>query len=216
MTADTPCPFVSRGGLKLAHAIDTFNINPVGLTCADLGCSTGGFTDCLLQRGAARVISVDTGYGVLAYKLRADPRVKVMERSNALHVQPPEPVDLVVMDVSWTPMRHALPAAIRWLRMTQGTSTGGAGGTPDQQNHQRTVPGIIALIKPHYERSSKDKSARGILSDAEAESVTTAVLTEIAATLPLRVVARTPSPIKGGGGKQKEGNPEWLALFEPS
>lgn len=192
--AGTPA-YVSRGGLKLAHALNAFGIDPKGWTCADLGCSTGGFTDCLLQRGAARVVSVDTGYGVLAYKLRIDPRVKVMERHNALHVEPPEPVDLVVMDVSWTPMRHALPAAIKWL-------------APSARG------GIIALIKPHYERSSKDKSARGVLSDAQAEQVTTGVLAEIAATLPLRVVAKAPSPIKGG--KQKEGNPEWLALFAPS
>lgn len=200
MTADAPCPFVSRGGLKLAHALDAFTINPTGLTCADLGCSTGGFTDCLLQRGAQRVFSVDTGYGVLAYKLRIDPRVKVMERTNALHATPPEPVDLVVMDVSWTPMRHALPAAMKWLKLAN--ESGGATASP---------PGIIALIKPHYERSSKDKSARGILSDAQAESVTTEVLAEIAATLPLRVIAKTPSPIKGG--KQKEGNSEWLAML---
>jgi 23S rRNA (cytidine1920-2'-O)/16S rRNA (cytidine1409-2'-O)-methyltransferase len=199
--AEEKCPFVSRGGLKLAHALDTFSINPTGFTCADLGCSTGGFTDCLLQRGAARVFSVDTGYGVLAYKLRVDPRVKVMERTNALHASPPEPVDLVVMDVSWTPMRHALPAAMRWLK------PGGSGGA------DASTGGVIALIKPHYERSSKDKSARGILSDAEAESVTTEVLAEIVATLPLRLVGKTPSPIKGGGGKHKEGNTEWLAMF---
>jgi 23S rRNA (cytidine1920-2'-O)/16S rRNA (cytidine1409-2'-O)-methyltransferase len=191
-SGEDTCPFVSRGGLKLAHAIDTFNVNPAGWTCADLGCSTGGFTDCLLQRGASRVFSVDTGYGVLAYKLRIDPRVKVMERSNALHTDAAALVDLVVMDVSWTPMRHALPAAMKWL-------------APESKG------GIIALIKPHYERSSKDKSARGILSDEEAATVTTEVLAEIAATLPLRVVAKTPSPIKGG--KQKEGNPEWLAMF---
>lgn len=189
------CPFVSRGGLKLAHALDAFGVSPTGWTCADLGCSTGGFTDCLLQRGAARVISVDTGYGVLAYKLRVDPRVKVMERRNAIHVEPLEPVDLVVMDVSWTPMRHALPAAMRWLK--PGNERGG----------------IIALIKPHYERSSKDKLARGILSDEEAATVTQGVLAEVCETLPLRVVGKTPSPIKGGGGKHKEGNPEWLAMF---
>jgi 23S rRNA (cytidine1920-2'-O)/16S rRNA (cytidine1409-2'-O)-methyltransferase len=189
-----PCPFVSRGGLKLAHALDAFGVSPAGWVCADLGCSTGGFTDCLLQRGAASVVSVDTGYGVLAYKLRVDPRVKVMERSNVLHAEPPEQVDLVVMDVSWTPMRHALPAALRWLKA-------GARG------------GIVALVKPHYERSSRDKSARGILSDHEAAAVTETVIAEVCAAMPLRVVGKTPSPIKGGGGKHKEGNPEWLVMF---
>lgn len=189
-----PCPYVSRGGLKLAHALDAMNVDPRGWTCADLGCSTGGFTDCLLQRSAARVVSVDTGYGVLAYKLRKDPRVLVMERSNALHAAPPEPVDLVVMDVSWTPMRFALPAAIKWLK------PGAAGG-------------IVALVKPHYERSSRDKTARGILADDEAAAVTETVLAEVCATLPLTVAGKTPSPIKGGGGKHKQGNPEWLVRF---
>ena len=189
-----PCPYVSRGGLKLAHALDAFSLSPAGWACADLGCSTGGFTDCLLQRGAARVTSVDTGYGVLAYKLRVDPRVRVIERSNALHADPPEPVDLVVMDVSWTPMRHALPAALRWLK------AGAAGG-------------VIALVKPHYERSSKDKSARGILSDQQAAAVTDEVIAEVCSSLPLVVAGKTPSPIKGGGGRHKEGNPEWLVWF---
>lgn len=188
--------FVSRGGVKLAHALDAMGISPAGCSCADLGCSTGGFTDCLLRRGALSVCSVDTGYGVLAYKLRVDPRVKVMERSNALHVEPPASVDLVVMDVSWTPMRHALPAAIRWLK------PGGA-------------VGIVALVKPHYERSSRDRGARGILSDEEGASITDGVIAEIEATLALRVQGKTPSPIKGGGGRHKEGNPEWLVWFRP-
>jgi len=187
--------FVSRGGVKLAHALDVMGINPAGWSCADLGCSTGGFTDCLLQRGAASVCSVDTGYGVLAYKLRIDPRVKVMERSNALHVEPPGLVDLVVMDVSWTPMRHALPAALRWLR-------------PD------AAGGILALVKPHYERSSRDRTARGVLSEDEAALVTESVTAEIEASLPLRVQGKTSSPIKGGGGRHKEGNPEWLVWFK--
>ena len=92
-------PCVSRGGVTLRHALDEFAVDPRGLTCADLGCNVGGFTDCLLQAGAARVVAVDTGYGALAWKLRTDPRVVVMERTNALHASPPEGgVDLVVID----------------------------------------------------------------------------------------------------------------------
>lgn len=188
-----PVEFVSRGGLKLAHALDTFSIDVRGMACADLGCSTGGFTDCLLRCGAASVVSVDTGYGVLAYKLRTDPRVKVMERTNALHAEPSVLVDVVVMDVSWTPMRHAVPAAVRWLR---------PGGV------------LIALIKPHYERSSTVKRARGILSDSEGEEIAAGVLKELAVNHPgLTLIETTRSPIKGGGGKHKEGNPEWLAAW---
>lgn len=186
--------FVSRGGFKLAHALREFGVKPTGWVCADLGCSTGGFTDCLLQNGAARVYSVDTAYGVLAYTLRTDPRVKTLERTNALHAEPSDKVDLVVMDVSWTPMRHAIPAALRWLR-------------------DDAPGGVIALVKPHYERSSKDKHARGILSDDEAAAVTETVIAELCAAFPVRLLGKTPSPIKGGGGKHKEGNPEWLVML---
>src|SRR5262245_42043324 len=116
-------PYVSRGGLKLAHALREFNINPTSLTCADLGASTGGFTDCLLQHGAAKVYAIDTAYGQLAWKLRQDPRVVVIERSNALHTEPREPVDLVVADLGWTKQSLLIPAALKWL-----TPAGGSGG----------------------------------------------------------------------------------------
>ncbi|MBY0307205.1 MAG: hypothetical protein K2Q09_00540 [Phycisphaerales bacterium] len=188
--------YVSRGGIKLAHALEAFAIDPSGWACADLGCSTGGFTDCLLRRGASRVVSVDTGYGVISYSLRRDPRVRVLERTNALHAEPVEPADLVVLDLSWTPMRHALPAAVRWLR------PGAAGG-------------IVALVKPHYERSSTDWHARGVLSAEEAAAVCARVLEEVCRLMPVRVVATVESPIRGGGGKHKEGNPEWLAHVHP-
>src|SRR3954453_6397647 len=95
-------PFVSRGGLKLDHAIDAFGIVVRGRVCADLGSNSGGFTDCLLQHGAVKVFAIDTGYGNLDWKLRNDPRVVVMERTNAIHVRLPEPVDLVTIDVAWT------------------------------------------------------------------------------------------------------------------
>src|SRR5215213_1612736 len=106
-------PFVSRAGQKLDHALATFGVDVTGFVCADLGSNTGGFVDCLLQRGADRVYAVDTGYGVLAWRLRKDPRVVVMERTNAMHVRLPEPVDLVTIDVAWTRQRHILPAARR-------------------------------------------------------------------------------------------------------
>lgn len=125
-------PFVSRGGLKLRRALDAFGtsepgpdelgLNVNGLWCADLGCSTGGFSDCLLQAGAGRVYSVDTAYGELAWKVRTDERVVVMERTNAVHAEvPPEVierggVDLVVIDLGWTAQAKAIPAALRWVR----------------------------------------------------------------------------------------------------
>src|SRR3954470_5640444 len=123
-------PFVSRAGQKLDHALTTFSIDVAGLTCADLGCNAGGFTDCLLQRGAAKVYAVDTGYGALAWTLRKDPRVVVMERTNAMHVELPEPVPFVCIDVAWTRQRHILPAGRRLV-------------TPDGR--------VVTLIKPHYE-----------------------------------------------------------------
>ncbi len=109
--------YVSRGGVKLEHALRTFGLDVGGLVCADFGCNVGGFTDCLLQHGAASVCAVDTGYGSLAWTLRNDPRVTVMERTNALHAEPiAAGVDVVVMDMAWTSQRHCLPAAVRWLR----------------------------------------------------------------------------------------------------
>src|SRR6478752_1732141 len=108
--------FVSRAGQKLEHALATFQLDVTGKTCADLGSNTGGFVDCLLRRGAAKVYAIDTGYGALDWKLRKDPRVVVMERTNAMHAQLPEPADLVTIDVAWTKQKHILPAARHMLR----------------------------------------------------------------------------------------------------
>ncbi|MBT5831015.1 MAG: TlyA family rRNA (cytidine-2'-O)-methyltransferase, partial [Candidatus Latescibacteria bacterium] len=108
--------FVSRGGDKLDGALDVFGLDVVGQTVADLGSNVGGFTDCVLQRGARCVYAVDTGYGVLDWKLRQDERVVVRERVNALHVTLPEPVDLTVVDVGWTPMVRILPVALNLVR----------------------------------------------------------------------------------------------------
>ena len=113
--SDPAKPFVSRAGLKLEHAMQTFGLDAAGKVCADLGSNTGGFVDCLLRRGAARVYAVDTGYGVLEWKLRNDPRVVVMERTNAMHVVLPEKVQIVTIDVAWTRQQRILPAAARIL-----------------------------------------------------------------------------------------------------
>jgi 23S rRNA (cytidine1920-2'-O)/16S rRNA (cytidine1409-2'-O)-methyltransferase len=163
--------------------------------CADLGANVGGFTDCLLQAGASRVYAVDTGYGALAWKLRQDPRVTVMERSNALHAAPPEQVDLVAIDLGWTPQRHAIPAALKWLK-----------------------PGarIISLIKPHYELSKDEQRSMlkdGVLDEADAEQITERTMQEMPG-LGALVLGLTKSPIVGGTTKgNKRGNAEWLALL---
>lgn len=184
----------SRAGAKLASALEAFGVSPAGRVCADLGCSTGGFTDCLLQRGAAKVYSVDTGYGVLAYALRINPRVVVMERTNVLHAQVPEGgASVVVCDLSWTVQRFAVPAALRWLAAEDDAR-------------------IITLIKPHYERSAVNARARGILSDDEAEAIMRQTL-DAMPSLGAEVLNVNLSPIRGSGGKHKEGNLEWSALL---
>lgn len=187
--------FAGRGGLKLEHALRTFSLNVADLVCADFGCNVGGFTDCLLKAGAARVYAVDTGYGALAWTLRNDARVVVMERTNALHAPAPEPVDLVVIDLAWTPQRHAIPAALRWLRPTGR---------------------IISLVKPHYELGpgEKDLLRGGVLDHACAQHVVDRVTGEMPA-LGVRVAGVTRSPIAGGAGKGKVGNAEWLVLLAP-
>lgn len=190
-------PYVGRGGEKLAAALAEFAVDPAGLTCADLGANVGGFTDCLLRAGAARVYAVDTGYGAFDWRLRNDPRVVVMERTNALRADPPPGgVDLVVIDLGWTPQRAAIPAALRWLAP-------GVGGR------------IITLIKPHYEASALGEARllnRGVLDTADAEAValrTIAAMPELGA----EPLASMRSPITGGAGKRRRGNPEWLALL---
>ena len=186
--------YVGRGGLKLRHALDQFRVDPAGLTCADFGANVGGFTDCLLQAGAARVYAVDTGYGTLAWKLRTDLRVVAMERTNALHAEPPEPVDLIVIDLGWTPQRHAIPAALRWLRL---------GGR------------IISLIKPHYELTAEEKPLlmEGVLNESDAEQIAHRAADQLPA-LGVQVLGLTKSPITGGATKgNKRGNAEWVALL---
>jgi len=147
--------YVSRGGLKLDAAVSAFGIDCGGLLCADFGCNVGGFTDCLLVRGARKVYAVDTGYGTLAWKLRKDARVVVMERTNALYAEAPELVDLVAIDLAWTPQKLSIPAAAKWLK---------PGGK------------IISLLKPIYELAKMDPRRRGkpgrrSLSAGQAEEI---------------------------------------------
>jgi len=172
--------YVSRAGHKLAGALDAFHIDPTGWTCADLGCSTGGFVDCLRRRGALRVYAVDRGYGVIDYRLRNDPRVVVMERVDALHVHLPEPVDLVTLDTGWTRQRHILPVARRLLRFS---------GT------------IVALIKPHYE-ADPSQLVDGVLPDDNIAPVLKPLKGELG-QWELTLLNETPSPIRGRGGNQE-------------
>lgn len=142
-------PWVSRGGVKLAHALDHFGIDPSGLTCIDIGASTGGFTDVLLTRGAARVYAVDVGHGQLAWKLRNDPRVVVLERTNArvlTHAHIPEPVDLIVCDASFIGLATVLPAALSLCASRAS---------------------MVALIKPQFEAGPKRVGRGGIVRDPE-------------------------------------------------
>jgi 23S rRNA (cytidine1920-2'-O)/16S rRNA (cytidine1409-2'-O)-methyltransferase len=169
--------FVSRAGLKLEHALVTFGIDVNGFVCADLGSNTGGFTDCLLQRGAIKIFAVDTGYGVLDWKLRKDPRVVVMERTNAMHVQLPESVDFVCIDVAWTRQKNILPAAKRMLK---------PGGI------------IVTLVKPHYEAAKADLRG-GVLPEDKLPDVMKNVEIDIGGA-GFAVAQTVLSPIKGAKG----------------
>lgn len=180
-------PFVSRAGEKLEHAIKTFKINVAGKTCADFGSSTGGFVDCLLQHGATKVYAVETGYGLLDWKLRNDPRVIVMERTNAMHVELPEKVDLISMDTSWTRIENTIGNAIANLK-------------PNGE--------IVALVKPHYEASSR-LLRKGKLPDEFIDEVIENVK-ETLSKFEVEFIAETPSPIVGSKG----GNKEWLFLLK--
>lgn len=216
-----PAPrWAGRGALKLGHALEHFTVDPRGWVCADFGCNVGGFTDCLLRAGAARVHAVDTGYGALDYRLRVDPRVVVMERTNALHAPAPEGgVDLVVVDLAWTTQRLAIPAARRWLRPTPPPR---APDTPESRGAAQISapkpPLIISLVKPHYEAKDTglgDRLSGGVLDPASAQLVLESVLAELPA-LGVAVLGAVPSPILGGAGKgNARGNAEFLALLAP-
>jgi 23S rRNA (cytidine1920-2'-O)/16S rRNA (cytidine1409-2'-O)-methyltransferase len=179
-------PYVSRGGLKLEHALDVFNISPEGRIVADVGASTGGFTDCLLQRGAARVYAIDVGYGQLAWRLRQDSRVVVMERINARYLEAlPEPVSLVTVDVSFISLRLILPQVRRWL-------------TADGQ--------VIALIKPQFEAGPREVGKGGVVRDEETHRAVLRGVVDWGMRNGWSLLGLTRSPIKG-----PKGNIEFLA-----
>ncbi|MFH1420262.1 MAG: SAM-dependent methyltransferase [Planctomycetota bacterium] len=188
MTSGRDSDFVSRGGVKLAHALSLFEISPADLVCADLGSSTGGFVDCLLRGGASKVYAVERGYGVLDYRVRREPRVVVMERTDALSVHLPEPVDLVTIDVGWTRQARILPVARRLLR---------AGGR------------IVTLVKPHYEAEAS-ALCEGVLPEDRVEAVVAAVRGRMGG-LGLALLGEEESPIRGSGG-----NREVLWHLEPA
>jgi 23S rRNA (cytidine1920-2'-O)/16S rRNA (cytidine1409-2'-O)-methyltransferase len=179
--------FVSRGGYKLEAALDTFRIDPAGKTCLDIGASTGGFTDCLLQRGAAQVHAVDVGKGQLAWKLRQDSRVVVHDGVNARNLTG-ELVDLVTIDVSFISLTKVLPAAANLLR-------------PGGQ--------LVALIKPQFEAGRKFVSKGGVVRDSGVhDRVKTEVIEFATGTLGLRLIGVCDSPLLGPAG-----NKEFLAGF---
>lgn len=179
-------PYVGRGGLKLAHALDVFGITVAGRNALDIGASTGGFTDALLQRGAARVVALDVGHGQLDWTLRNDPRVVVLEHFNARHLTAadlPGPVDIVCIDVSFISLRQILPVVPPLLR---------------------SEADVIALVKPQFE-AGRVEVRKGVIRD---ESIRARVLEEIrdaAAAVGLTTAAVTPSPITG-----QKGNVEFL------
>jgi 23S rRNA (cytidine1920-2'-O)/16S rRNA (cytidine1409-2'-O)-methyltransferase len=179
-------PYVSRGGIKLAHGLDHFGLDPTGMVALDIGASTGGFTDVLLQRGAARVYAVDVGHGQLDWRLRNEPKVIVLERINARHLNRdliPEPVDLVVADVSFISLRLALPAALQLAR-----------------------PGacLIALIKPQFEVGKGQVGKGGVVRDSTLhERVYGAIARWLEDEQGWEVLGITESPITGPKGNRE-------------
>ncbi len=182
--------YVSRGGLKLEKALEAFGLDVSGRVVVDVGASTGGFTDCLLQRGAARVYAVDVGYGQLDWRLRSDPRVVVMERTNARYLTGlPEPADLAVMDLSFISVRLVLPAVARLLR---------EGGQ------------MVILVKPQFEAGRQQVGKGGVVRDPQVHRSVLQGLVQWGKAEGFGVKRVTVSPIRGPAG-----NVEFLALVRP-
>jgi len=162
LTVDSGPRFVSRGGEKLDAALEAFDIDVSGLVCADVGASTGGFTDCLLQRGAEKVYAIDVGKGILHWKLRNDKRVVVMEKTNARYVESlPEEVDLVTVDASFISLKILLPVVKRWAPLQLPPNSKNLGG-------EKEGGWVVALIKPQFEAGRKDVSrGDGVIRDSE-------------------------------------------------
>jgi 23S rRNA (cytidine1920-2'-O)/16S rRNA (cytidine1409-2'-O)-methyltransferase len=185
-----PHPYVSRGGVKLAAALDTFGIDPAGLVCLDVGASTGGFTDCLLQRGALRVYAIDVGHGQLDARLRSDPRVIVRERVNARNLSRehvPERVALAAMDLSFISVRLVLPGVVPLL-----------------------APGAAAIVlaKPQFEAGRREVPRGGVVRSAATQRRVVAEIEQFGSGLGLAYEGMIPSPIKGARGNQ-----EFLLVF---
>jgi len=189
--------YVSRGGVKLEQALAHWRIDVRGRVCMDVGASTGGFTDCLLQHGAARVIAIDTGYGQIAHRLRQDPRVRLLERTNARYLKPEdvsEPVDFVAVDVSFISATLVLPAVIRAVR-----------------GEARRRLELVALVKPQFEAGRQAVGKGGIVRDVEAQMEAVEKVRRAAMELGASQIESIDSPILGA-----EGNREFLlhAVFE--
>ena len=190
---DPSTRYVGRGGLKLEAALREFQIDPRGLTCLDVGASTGGFTDCLLQHGAKRVVAIDVGHNQIDWRLRNDPRVEVREGVNARYLQPedfPEKFDLAVMDVSFISATKVLPAIVP-LMLSSGS--------------------IITLIKPQFEVGRGEVGSGGVVRDAKQRLRVVEEVNSAATALGLEVENVIESPIQGA-----EGNVEFLALYKRS
>jgi 23S rRNA (cytidine1920-2'-O)/16S rRNA (cytidine1409-2'-O)-methyltransferase len=184
-------PYVGRGGLKLAHALDFFAFPVRDLVALDIGASTGGFTDCLLQRGASGVYSLDVGHGQLDYRLRADPRVAVMEKRNARHPFPlPEPVDLVTVDVSFISLALVIPAALE---------------------HLKDGRFLVVLVKPQFEARKEEVGRGGVIKDPQVHANVLGRTIAWAVGYGLRVRNLCSSPILGDAG-----NREFFLLLQKS
>ena len=178
-------PYVGRGGIKLAHALDVFEIAVTGRSALDIGASTGGFTDVLLQRGAASVVALDVGHGQLDWRLRNDPRVIVKEGINARALSKsdvPQPVDLVTIDVAFISLRHILPALPPVLA---------------------PAADIVALVKPQFEAGRDQVGKGGIVTDPSVHEAVVAQVTTAAIGSGLSRLAMTPSPITGAEGNRE-------------
>ena len=181
------CPYVSRGGLKLEKALRDFGVKPDGYVCSDSGASTGGFTDCLLQQGASKVFAIDVGYGQLDWKIRSDPRVVVMERTNIRYVtqeQLGEPLDLSVIDVSFISLKIVLPAIKALLKPTGQ---------------------VLCLIKPQFEAGKEKVGKKGVIRDKATHKEVLDNFVALADELQFNILGLTFSPVKG-----PEGNIEFL------
>ena len=177
------CPYVSRGGQKLEKALRDFGVDPTGFVCSDSGCSTGGFTDCLLQQGASKVFAIDVGYGELNWKIRNDPRVVVMERTNIRYVTPEdigEPLDLSVIDVSFISLRIVLPAIKNLLKEKQGQ--------------------VLCLIKPQFEAGRENVGKNGVIRESAVHKEVLDNIVALAKELGFNILGLTFSPVKGPAG----------------